>query len=67
MRVQVPIDVHQPVDRHAAVDVLVNEKPAGRERRRGQLVLSGAHGEFVYQVGDRQDRHRLLHVQFADE
>src|SRR6185295_13220999 len=34
-----------------AVDVIINEKPVGRERRRGQLVLSGAHGEFVYLRG----------------
>ena len=42
------------------VDVLVNEMPAGRERRRGQLVLSGtgqggAGDAFVYLRGDRHD------------
>jgi hypothetical protein len=42
------------------LDVLVNEMPPGRERRRGQLVLSGAGqgggaGEFVYLRGDRHD------------
>jgi hypothetical protein len=37
-----------------ALDVLVNETAPGRERRRGQLVLSGAAGEFVYLRGDRQ-------------
>jgi hypothetical protein len=42
------------------LDVLVNEMPAGRERRRGQLVLSGAFGEFVYLQGDRHDRARLV-------
>jgi hypothetical protein len=47
-------------DPHVAVDVLINEKPAGRDRRRGQLVLSGAHGEFVYLRGDRHDADRLL-------
>jgi hypothetical protein len=39
--------------------VVVNEKPAGRERRRGQLVLGGARGEFVYLRGDREDLDRL--------
>jgi hypothetical protein len=43
-----------------ALDIIVNEKPFGRERRRGQLVLSGAHGEFVYLRGDRHDRQILI-------
>lgn len=42
------------------VDVLVNEIAPGRTRRRGQLVLSGARGEFVYLRSDRHDRERLL-------
>ena len=42
------------------LDVLVNETVAGRERRRGQLVLSGAAGEFAYLAGDRHDPARLL-------
>ena len=50
-------------DPHVAIDVVVNEKPAGRDRRRGQLVLSGAYGEFVYLRGDRHDAHRLLHLE----
>jgi hypothetical protein len=37
------------------LDVLVNETVPGRERRRGQLVLSGGRGEFVYLRGDRHD------------
>lgn len=37
------------------IGVVVNEKPNGRERRRGQLVLGGAHGGFVYLRGDRED------------
>ena len=44
----------------SAIDVIVNEMPRGRQRRRGQLVLSGAHGEFVYLRGDRQDDQRLV-------
>ncbi|MEO8624266.1 MAG: heparinase II/III family protein, partial [bacterium] len=31
-----------------ALDVIVNEVVAGRARRRGQLVLSGGAGEFIY-------------------
>jgi hypothetical protein len=42
-----------------ALDVLVNDVVPGRARRRGQLVLSGAEGEFVYLRGDRQDPSRL--------
>ena len=45
-----------PVD----VDVIVNETVSGRERRRGQLVLSGARGEFVYLRGDRHEADRML-------
>ncbi len=36
-------------------DLLVNERPAHRQRRRGQLVLSGSNGETVYLRGDRHD------------
>ncbi|MEO5815432.1 MAG: heparinase II/III family protein [Gemmatimonadaceae bacterium] len=43
-----------------SLDVLVNEVVPGRARRRGQLVLSGAVGEFVYLRGDRHDPSRLL-------
>jgi hypothetical protein len=42
------------------LDVIVNETAPGRERRRGQLVLSGAAGEFAYLAGDRHDPVRLL-------
>jgi hypothetical protein len=42
------------------LDAIVNESAMGRERRRGQLVLSGAAGEFVYLAGDRHDPARLL-------
>jgi hypothetical protein len=46
--------------RPVALDVIVNENTPGRERRRGQLVLSGAAGEFAYLAGDRHDPARLL-------
>jgi hypothetical protein len=41
------------------LDVIVNDMSPERERRRGQLVLGGAAGEFVYLRGDRHvaDRH----------
>jgi hypothetical protein len=50
----------------AALDVIVNETAPGRERRRGQLVLSGGRGEFVYLRGDRQDLARLLRFNIAN-
>lgn len=46
-------------------DLLVNERPPHRERRRGQLVLSGSRGEFVYLRGDRHDPRRALLLQCA--
>ncbi len=42
------------------LDVIVNEIVPGRARRRGQLVMSGAAGEFVYLRGDRHDPTKLL-------
>lgn len=48
-----------------AAGVIVNERPAYRERRRGQLVLGGAHGEFVYLRGDRQERDHLVRFRLA--
>jgi hypothetical protein len=49
-----------PSTRALALDVLVNLAGRGRARRRGQLVLSGGRGEFVYLRADRHDRDRLL-------
>src|SRR5207248_546860 len=51
-----------PADDDAVIDldIIVNEKPSNRERRRGQLVLSGGAGEFVYLRGDRHDPDRLI-------
>ncbi|MFN2398906.1 MAG: heparinase II/III family protein [Gemmatimonadaceae bacterium] len=45
-----------------AFDVLVNDMGPGRLRRRGQLVLSGGEGEYVYLLGDRQPPSRFLHT-----
>jgi len=44
------------------VGVIVNETAPGRARRRGQLVLGGRAGEWVYLRGDRHDRDRLLPI-----
>ncbi|MBC7791358.1 MAG: heparinase II/III family protein [Anaerolineae bacterium] len=44
-----------------SLDVIVNDMAPDRERRRGQLVLSGGAGEFVYLRGDRHDAGRFLH------
>jgi len=57
------LDASVPLPRGArrvAIDVLVNVSGPGRTRRRGQLVLSGARGEFVYLRSDRHDRERLV-------
>lgn len=45
-------------------DLIVNECPATRERRRGQLVLSGAQGETAYLRGARQSAARALRIVF---
>jgi hypothetical protein len=53
-------------DGTVSADVIVNETTPDRERRRGQLVLSGAPGEWVYLRGDRQDPARFMHFALAD-
>ena len=42
------------------VDLVVNETAVERQRRRGQLVMSGSGDEFVYLRGDRHDATRLI-------
>jgi hypothetical protein len=49
-----------------AIDLIVNEVPRGRMRRRGQLVMSGAQGEFVYLRGDRHEVDRLIPLRISD-
>ena len=49
-----------PADSPIGLDVIVNEMPRSRERRRGQLVLSGAANDWAWLRGDRQDADRLL-------
>ena len=47
-----------------AYDCIINECPPDRERRRGQLVLSGAKGQYAYLRGARQSPDYALHVVF---
>jgi hypothetical protein len=49
-----------------AIDVIVNDVPRGRVRRRGQLVMSGSQGEFVYLRGDRHEADRLIPLRISD-
>jgi hypothetical protein len=48
------------------LDVLVNEMPRGRTRRRGQLVMGGGNGEFVYLRGDRHEVASLVPLHLSD-
>jgi hypothetical protein len=52
--------------RELSLGIVINEKPPERERRRGQLVLGGAPGEFVYLRGDRENRDTLPRFRFID-
>jgi len=47
--------------------VVVNEMTSDRERRRGQLVMGGRAGEFVYLRGDRLAVDDLLDFRIADD
>ena len=47
-------------DAEIALDVIVNEMPHGRERRRGQLVMSANAPGWAYLRGDRQDIDQLM-------
>ncbi|MFN8667095.1 MAG: heparinase II/III family protein [Gemmatimonadaceae bacterium] len=49
------------------LDAIVNEISPDRERRRGQLVLSGGSGEWVYLRGDRQESERALPFHLTDD
>lgn len=49
------------------LDVIINEISPGRERRRGQLVLSGGEGEWIYLRGDRQDADRAFVFELIDD
>ena len=49
-----------PADAAIGLDVIVNEMPSTRERRRGQLVMSATKPEWAYLRGDRQEPGRLI-------
>jgi len=49
-----------------ALDLLINEMPLGRERRRGQLVLSESRGDFIYLRGDRHATDRLIQLRLPN-
>lgn len=66
LEAELPFSTREAAVTQIGLDVIVNEKPAGRERRRGQLVLSGAVGEFVYLRGDRHDPSRLVSFLLSD-
>ncbi|MCC6317657.1 MAG: heparinase II/III family protein [Gemmatimonadaceae bacterium] len=54
------------IDRHFMLNVVINEISRDRERRRGQLVATGATGEWVYLRGDREDPLRMLAFEIVD-
>jgi hypothetical protein len=55
------------LDQPFGLAIIVNEMCPDRERRRGQLVLGGAAGEFVYLQGDRCAVDRHLQFQIIDD
>ena len=57
---ELPLSALRADGRHA-LGLVVNEMGGGRERRRGQLVLGGASGEFVYLRGDREAPDSFIH------
>ena len=67
MSIRIARDALGPRDATFGLDVVVNEMPRGRERRRGQLVLSGKGSGWAYLRGDRQDRQALIPMVVRDE
>jgi hypothetical protein len=63
---QVLVRLPRPPQGGFSVDVIVNEIAPGRERRRGQLVLSGAGDGWAYLRGDRQEPAAFLRFRTAD-
>ncbi len=60
MRIELPLTRSGGGELPLDVDLIVNETTQQRARRRGQLVMSGAEGEFVYLRGDRHDVTRMV-------
>ena len=48
------------------LDVIINEMPSTRERRRGQLVMSAKSPGWAYLRGDRQDIDQLIPMTFEN-
>lgn len=66
VELRVPRDlVESARDGAVAMQVVINEMAPGRERRRGQLVLSGGAGEHVYLRGDRESPAHALRFRIA--
>jgi hypothetical protein len=63
---QVLVRVPRPPGGRFGLDVIVNEITPGRERRRGQLVLSGAADGWAYLRGDRQEPAAFLRFRTSD-
>ena len=62
LRLRVPLAaLGRGSDYPFSASVIVNDMVPGRQRRRGQLVLGGGAGEFVYLRGDRELPSRFLH------
>jgi hypothetical protein len=55
------------VTKSLKLGVAVNEVTPDRERRRGQLVLGGRAGDFVYLRGDRLAADDLLDFRIGDD
>ena len=55
-----------PADAAVGLDVIVNEMPSTRERRRGQLVMSAAKPAWAYLRGDRQEAGQLVVMTVQD-
>lgn len=58
VQVRLPFNTEEPAI--FGLDLIANDSAPGRERRRGQLVMSGADDDFVYLRGDRHDPGRLI-------
>jgi len=66
MELRVPLHVVESArDGVVAMQVVINDMAPGRERRRGQLVLSGGAGEHVYLRGDRESPLHALRFRIA--
>ena len=63
IRFAIPRNALSPI---FAFDVLVNEMSSDRQRRRGQLVLSGARGDRVYLRGDRQPLEQFIPLRLPE-